>query len=67
MVYRAISVDLKERALWLLEAGYITDDVCDLLGVSRASLFRWKANQINYGNVVPPAPRIIRSKAGRAS
>ncbi|KAJ7661840.1 hypothetical protein B0H17DRAFT_1144485 [Mycena rosella] len=31
---RKISDDLKERALWLLEAGYITGDseVCDLPG-----------------------------------
>ncbi|KAJ6516593.1 hypothetical protein C8R47DRAFT_961063 [Mycena vitilis] len=44
MVYRAISEDLKARSLWLLEAGYITEEVCELLGVSRRSLFRWKAS-----------------------
>ncbi|KAJ7704970.1 hypothetical protein B0H17DRAFT_1301978 [Mycena rosella] len=32
MVYRKISDDLKEGSLWLLEAGYITEEVCDLLG-----------------------------------
>ncbi|KAJ7165445.1 hypothetical protein C8R43DRAFT_986384 [Mycena crocata] len=33
MVYRAISADMKERALLLLDAGYVTEDVCDILGV----------------------------------
>ncbi|KAJ7671804.1 hypothetical protein B0H17DRAFT_1208985 [Mycena rosella] len=32
MVYGKISDDMKERALWLLEAGYITEEVYDLLG-----------------------------------
>ncbi|KAJ7669988.1 hypothetical protein DFH06DRAFT_1372555, partial [Mycena polygramma] len=60
MVYRAISEDLKARALWLLEAGCITE-VCELLGVSRRSLFRWKANQQNYGSVIPP-PNPVRGR-----
>ncbi|KAJ7439797.1 hypothetical protein B0H11DRAFT_2163450 [Mycena galericulata] len=54
MVYRAISDHLKECALWLLEAGHITEDVCDLLGVSQASLHRWKRNHEDYGSVRPP-------------
>ncbi|KAJ7099220.1 hypothetical protein C8R44DRAFT_537034, partial [Mycena epipterygia] len=55
MVYQAFSENLKAHPLWLLEAGYITDDVCELLGISRSSLFRWKANQANYGGVMPPS------------
>ncbi|KAJ7220846.1 hypothetical protein GGX14DRAFT_295881, partial [Mycena pura] len=54
MVYRAISEDIKVRALYLLEQGYITDEVCDLLGVSQSSLYRWKANQLDHGSVIPP-------------
>ncbi|KAJ7458198.1 hypothetical protein FB451DRAFT_1508595 [Mycena latifolia] len=54
MVYRKISNNLKERALWLLEAGYTADDVCELLSVSRRSLFRWKSNQENYDSMQPP-------------
>ncbi|KAJ7131847.1 hypothetical protein C8R43DRAFT_849445, partial [Mycena crocata] len=67
LVYRKISDDLKERSLWLLEAGYITEDVCELLGVSRSSLFRWKANQADYNSVKPPynplqgRPRILNA------
>ncbi|KAJ7871628.1 hypothetical protein B0H14DRAFT_2259519, partial [Mycena olivaceomarginata] len=67
MVYRAISEDLKVRALYLLEQGYITEEVCELLGVSRSSLYRWKANQSDYGGVMPPAnpfrgrPRILNA------
>ncbi|KAJ7134933.1 hypothetical protein C8R43DRAFT_857139, partial [Mycena crocata] len=61
MVYRAISDDLKERALWLLDAGYITEDVCDILGVSRASIYRWKENYITHGSVRPP-PSPLRGR-----
>ncbi|KAJ7247434.1 hypothetical protein B0H12DRAFT_1176342 [Mycena haematopus] len=65
MVYRAISEDLKVRALYLLDKGYITEEVCELMGVSRRSLYRWKANQLDYDGVIPPAnplrgrPRIL--------
>jgi transposase len=67
MVYRAISEDLKVHALYLLEQGYITEEVCELLGVSRRSLYRWKANQLDYGGVIPPTnpfrgrPRILNA------
>ncbi|KAJ7829941.1 hypothetical protein B0H13DRAFT_1916173 [Mycena leptocephala] len=63
----AISEDLKVRALYLLEQGYITDEVCELLGVSRSSLYRWKANQLDHGSVIPPVnplrgrPRILNA------
>ncbi|KAJ6523459.1 hypothetical protein DFH09DRAFT_884877, partial [Mycena vulgaris] len=65
MVYRAISDDLKDRAVWLLDNDYMTEEVSDLLGVSRASLYRWKANQRDYGTTAPPhnplqgRPRIL--------
>ncbi|KAJ6603493.1 hypothetical protein DFH09DRAFT_899280 [Mycena vulgaris] len=45
MVYCQISDDLKERALWLLEACYITEEVCELFGVSRSGLSWWKATR----------------------
>lgn len=54
MVYRRISKDLKERALWLLGNDYIPEDVAEILGVSERSIARWKANEINYGSVIPP-------------
>jgi transposase len=59
MVYKHISKDLKERALWLLERDYVPVDVGDLFGISERSLQRWKKNQATYGTVVPPslAPR----------
>ncbi|KAJ7133260.1 hypothetical protein C8R44DRAFT_611773, partial [Mycena epipterygia] len=56
-----ISDDLKERALWLLDGDYLTEDVCHLLGVSRASVYRWRANQENYGTVRPP-PNPLRGR-----
>jgi len=39
MVFRHISTDLKERALWLLEHDYIPEDVCEILGISHSSIY----------------------------
>jgi hypothetical protein len=61
MVYRHISKDLKERALWLLEHNYIPSDVGEIFGVSERSLQRWRATQAEYGTVVPP-PLAIRGR-----
>ncbi|KAE9390960.1 hypothetical protein BT96DRAFT_765033, partial [Gymnopus androsaceus JB14] len=54
MVFRKISKDLKERALWLLEAGYIDEEVADLIGVSTKSIGRWQKNVETFGSVIPP-------------
>ncbi|EDR00877.1 uncharacterized protein LACBIDRAFT_333721 [Laccaria bicolor S238N-H82] len=54
MVFRHISQDLKERVLWLLENDFIPDDVADIFGVSRRSIYSWQANVENYGNVIRP-------------
>jgi transposase len=54
MVYKHISKDLKERALWLMERDYIPADVSDIFGVSERSLQRWRANQAIYGTIIPP-------------
>ena len=56
MVFRCISQDVKERALWLLEHNYIPDNVADILGVSDRSIRRWENNMEQYGSVVPPPP-----------
>ncbi|KAK7015994.1 hypothetical protein R3P38DRAFT_3203726 [Favolaschia claudopus] len=58
MVFRHISDDLKERALWLLDNDYLTEDVCEILGVSRASLFRWRENKEDYGTVRAPSTTV---------
>jgi hypothetical protein len=54
MVYKHISTDLKERALWLLEHNYIPSDVNEIFGVSERSLQHWRANQAEYSTVLPP-------------
>ncbi|KAK7002487.1 hypothetical protein R3P38DRAFT_1734943 [Favolaschia claudopus] len=54
MVNRHISEDFKVRALWLLDNGYMTEEVCDILGVSQRSIGCWRANVRNYGSVIPP-------------
>ena len=54
MVFHHISEDIKNRALWLLDNDYIPEDVCEILGVSRRSLYRWKRNQAEFGSVIPP-------------
>ena len=62
MVYKLISKDLKNRALWLLEHDYIPTDVSDIFGVSERSILRWRANQAQYGTVIPP-PQAVRGCA----
>ncbi|KAJ3720299.1 hypothetical protein C8R42DRAFT_722023 [Lentinula raphanica] len=54
MVFRHISVDIKERALWLREQGYIDDKIAHLLGISTRSIQRWNQNFNAYGSVVAP-------------
>ena len=57
MVNRQISSDIKDCALRLWEAGWDTTDICDILLVSQASLYRWRDNFENYGTAAkPPSP-----------
>ncbi|KAG1893142.1 uncharacterized protein F5891DRAFT_892104, partial [Suillus fuscotomentosus] len=52
-----ISADLKECALNLWNTGWDIKDVCDALGISRASIYRWEAIFAEYGAVNrPPLP-----------
>jgi hypothetical protein len=55
MVFRQISEeteDIKNRALFLFENGYIPEDICELLGISERSFRRWKRNQLEFGSVI---------------
>ncbi|KZV86824.1 hypothetical protein EXIGLDRAFT_591773, partial [Exidia glandulosa HHB12029] len=54
MPYRRISADLKERALYLWDLGWIPSDVMAVLGVSVASMYRWRKNRDKYGTVKKP-------------
>lgn len=54
MVFRKISRDLKDRALWLIDTGWAPDDVCQILGVSLASTKRWRRNYRLHNSVIPP-------------
>lgn len=57
MVYRQISSDIKECALQLWERGWDKEDICNALGISSRSLFRWKSLFIELGSVTkPPSP-----------
>jgi transposase len=53
MVFRRISKDLKLWALWLRGQGFISDDICYLLGISSRSLSRWQTNMNTFGSVIP--------------
>ena len=68
MTFRVISRQIKERAVWLLENGYLFDDICDMLGVSRRSVERWQRNSELFGEVIPPykqrgRPHILPARA----
>ncbi|KAJ3712070.1 hypothetical protein C8R42DRAFT_551519, partial [Lentinula raphanica] len=54
MVHRQISTDLKRRAVQLLDNEYSIDEVADILGVSKRSLYRWMNNLDQFGSVVTP-------------
>jgi len=57
MVYRTISPDLKQRALYLLlEEGWDIDRIATALGVHSNSIKRWEQNYETYGTVSPPTP-----------
>ena len=65
MVYRHISKDLKERALWLISHDYAPEDISELFDISPSSIARWKQNCRVYGSIIPPPnpmqcrPRIL--------
>ena len=67
MVYRNISQDVKERALWLIAHNYAPEDICELFDISPSSLKRWRRNDRIHGSVKPPTnpnrgrPRILNS------
>ncbi|KZP13383.1 hypothetical protein FIBSPDRAFT_753451, partial [Athelia psychrophila] len=46
--------NIKDHALWLRSEGYISDDICNILGISNYSLHRWKNNLDNHSSVIPP-------------
>ena len=57
MVYRTISPDLKQWALYLLlEEGWEIDRITMALGVHSKSIERWEDNYENHGCVSPPTP-----------
>jgi hypothetical protein len=62
MVYQKISCDLKERAIFLLDHLEICTNICEVLGVSLASVKHWRRNIWDFGNVQgnPNQPRVSR-------
>src|SRR5436305_13049607 len=54
MVNRRISSDLKACALQLWRKGWKTDDICDSLGISFSSLYRWQRVLDEFGAVERP-------------
>jgi transposase-like protein len=51
MVYRTVSVDMKQRALQLLDSGWTIEEIVDALGVSTKSIERWSHNYETQGCV----------------
>src|SRR6202042_3589101 len=54
MVFHHISKDIKERILWLRANDYVTDDICEMFGVSLRSIQCWQSNLDHFGSVIPP-------------
>ena len=57
MVYRTISPDMKQRAVYLLlEEGWEIDQITTALGVHSKRVERWEHNYENHASVNPPTP-----------
>jgi hypothetical protein len=54
MVNRKISKDMKECALTVWDKGWELDDIIYIIGVSRSSIFRWRAIFNEHGSVNRP-------------
>jgi hypothetical protein len=54
MVNKAISKDVRERVIWLVEHGYAPPDICEFFGISDRTLRRWRKNNDTYGSPIPP-------------
>ena len=54
MVFRPISADVQERVLWLINNNYAPEDICEIFGISQASLRHWRQNVERYGTPLPP-------------
>ncbi|KAJ6583565.1 hypothetical protein DFH09DRAFT_861184, partial [Mycena vulgaris] len=55
---RRISADLKECAICLWELGWEQLEICQILCVSRASLYRWQQIFDDFGTPTNPHARI---------
>jgi len=64
MVYRTISTDMKQRALYLLlEEGWEIDQITTALGVHSKNIERWEHNYKNHCSVNPPTLARLSSTA----
>jgi hypothetical protein len=54
MPYRHISNDVRELCFILVAQGWVPLDVCDVLGFSERSYWRWKRNLDTHGSFLPP-------------
>ncbi|KAJ4492104.1 hypothetical protein C8J55DRAFT_540620 [Lentinula edodes] len=54
MVFRHISEDMKQRAIWLLDHDLTIEQVGAILGVSESSIHRWKSNLEIHNSVIAP-------------
>jgi len=63
MVNRRISDDLKECALSLWDRELDLEDICEALGVSKSSCYRWRKLAEDHENVnPPPSPLVGRTR-----
>ncbi|KAG1738919.1 Homeodomain-like protein, partial [Suillus paluster] len=63
MVNRRISEDIKQCALRLWNHGWDVQDICEALGISQSSCYRWRRIFEELGTVKkPPSPLIGRTR-----
>lgn len=65
MPFRKIDKQIKDRAVWLSDNGWLKKDIRDVLDVSKSSIKRWKRHLHTHGSTIPP-PNPFRPR-GRPS
>ncbi|KAJ7059335.1 hypothetical protein C8F01DRAFT_943782, partial [Mycena amicta] len=60
MPFRKISSDLKDIAIELWDVGWSLSDICQILHVSPASMYRWNDLMQHFGQTTNPNPALVR-------
>lgn len=55
MPFQRIDKQIKDRAVWLFDNGWLKKDIRAVLDVSKSSIRCWKKHMERHGSTIPPA------------